>query len=81
MGMALVLTLETRRKDPVRRPREDTGHLLCIVVCYCHTQDTRSSDDQKDDIPVENYVAQRYVENPYLIGGEMAVSVPCPLHS
>ncbi|XP_028904486.1 probable tubulin polyglutamylase TTLL9 isoform X1 [Ornithorhynchus anatinus] len=27
------------------------------------------SDDRKEEAPVENYVAQRYIEDPYLIGG------------
>uniref|UniRef100_A0A3B1IJA9 Tubulin--tyrosine ligase-like protein 9 n=1 Tax=Astyanax mexicanus TaxID=7994 RepID=A0A3B1IJA9_ASTMX len=26
-------------------------------------------EDQRDEAPVESYVAQRYIENPYLIGG------------
>uniref|UniRef100_F6SLV9 Tubulin--tyrosine ligase-like protein 9 n=1 Tax=Ornithorhynchus anatinus TaxID=9258 RepID=F6SLV9_ORNAN len=30
------------------------------------------SDDRKEEAPVENYVAQRYIEDPYLIGGECA---------
>lgn len=60
-------------------PTQGTLGVQCITVWCSHNQDTRSSDDQKDDIPVENYVAQRYVENPYLIGGEMGVSIPCPL--
>ncbi|GAB5569309.1 probable tubulin polyglutamylase TTLL9 isoform X3 [Prionailurus iriomotensis] len=37
--------------------------------------DARSSEDQKDEIPVENYVAQRYIENPYLIGVTSQLSV------
>uniref|UniRef100_A0A8C4WAV3 Tubulin--tyrosine ligase-like protein 9 n=1 Tax=Gopherus evgoodei TaxID=1825980 RepID=A0A8C4WAV3_9SAUR len=34
-----------------------------------HPSCSPSLDDQKDETQVENYVAQCYIENPYLIGG------------
>uniref|UniRef100_A0A8B9S3B3 Tubulin--tyrosine ligase-like protein 9 n=1 Tax=Apteryx owenii TaxID=8824 RepID=A0A8B9S3B3_APTOW len=40
---------------------------LSLLLGECPT--VSYSDDQKDETQVEIYVAQRYIENPYLIGG------------
>lgn len=32
-------------------------------------QDNSRSEEQKEAAHVQNYVAQRYIENPYLING------------
>ncbi|XP_059117633.1 probable tubulin polyglutamylase TTLL9 isoform X3 [Peromyscus eremicus] len=66
-----------RLKDIMDWRKGTVGKKLTIVeaqparanVNPSASHDTKSSDDQKEEIPVENYVAQRYVENPYLIGG------------
>nr|XP_042132431.1 probable tubulin polyglutamylase TTLL9 isoform X4 [Peromyscus maniculatus bairdii] len=65
-----------RLKDIMDWRKGTVGKKLTIVeaqpartnVNPSASHDTKSSDDQKEEIPVENYVAQRYVENPYLIG-------------
>ncbi|XP_052581877.1 probable tubulin polyglutamylase TTLL9 isoform X4 [Peromyscus californicus insignis] len=66
-----------RLKDIMDWRKGTVGKKLTIVeaqpartnVNPSASHDTKNSDDQKEEMPVENYVAQRYVENPYLIGG------------
>ncbi|XP_039771057.1 probable tubulin polyglutamylase TTLL9 isoform X2 [Ornithorhynchus anatinus] len=36
------------------------------------------SDDRKEEAPVENYVAQRYIEDPYLIGASTTTTCTSP---
>lgn len=45
-----------------------------LKFCY-FLQDGIRSEEQKDEAQVESHVAQRYIENPYLING---VSTSCP---
>lgn len=37
------------------------------------SQDGVRADEQKDETQIETYVAQQYIENPYLIGGKMPI--------
>lgn len=37
------------------------------------SQDGVRADEQKDATQIETYVAQQYIENPYLIGGKMPI--------
>ncbi|NXD13300.1 TTLL9 polyglutamylase, partial [Nothocercus nigrocapillus] len=58
-----------------RKEKLWTFHLLFIYspkrgkCVWFLLQDGLRTDDQKDETQVEIYVAQRYIENPYLIGG------------
>ncbi|NXA55138.1 TTLL9 polyglutamylase, partial [Nothocercus julius] len=58
-----------------RKEKLWTFHLLFIYspkrgnCMWFLLQDGLRTDDQKDETQVEIYVAQRYIENPYLIGG------------
>ena len=44
------------------------SHTHTLVVLL-FVQDGSRSEEQKEETQVESYVAQRYIENPYLISG------------
>lgn len=43
---------------------------ICLLVFL---QDGGRTNEQKDEMQIEPYVVQRYIENPYLIGGERPI--------
>lgn len=56
----------------LKTDRQTNTHWHCMFV---FVQDGSRSEEQRDETQVESYVAQRYIENPYLISGALNLSL------